>query len=188
MVYIFLADGFEEIEALTQIDYLRRAGVDIISVGITDGDGGVKDTKLIMGAHGIPVVADICACEAIASEELEMVILPGGLGGVDGMKKSPKVAELVDYCVKNDKFVAAICAAPTILAQMGLLDGKRATCYPAMKNELNGCLAVGGRVIRDGKIITAAAAGVSEEFSFELISVLKGGETAHKVRESICAR
>ncbi len=180
MVYIFLANGFEEIEALTQVDYLRRAGIEIVTVGI--------ESKCVCGAHGIPVVCDINIDEAFEKDKIEMIILPGGLKGVEGLKNCGKVSEIIDYCAENGKYIAAICAAPTLLAQKGLLKNKRAVCYPSMLSELHDCLNTDGRVVIDGKYITAAAAGVSEEFSFALISVLKGAEKADRVRTDILAR
>lgn len=181
MVYIFLANGFEEIEALTQVDYLRRAGVEIYTVGIED--------DCIYGAHNIPVVCDKTIDEVGASDAgLEMVILPGGLGGVDGISGCKKALDIIEYCVKNDKYVAAICAAPTILAKKGYLKGRHAVCYPAMLDELSDCSSTDGRVAIDGKFITAAAAGVSEEFSFALIEALCGKDAAEKVRTGIVAR
>lgn len=180
MVYIFLANGFEEIEALTQVDYLRRAGIEIETVGI-EGD-------CIYGAHNIPVVCDIEISDIRLDKNLEMIILPGGLAGVEGISESREAARAIDYCVKNDRYIAAICAAPTILAQRGLLDGKHAVCYPAMLEELSGCSSTEGRLAVDGKFITAAAAGVSEEFAFALIEALCGKDEADKVKESIVAR
>lgn len=180
MVYIFLANGFEEIEALTQVDYLRRAGVELYTVGIED--------DCIYGAHNIPVVCDKTIREIDIDDRLEMIILPGGLGGVEGMTNCKKVNEIIDFCAENDKYIAAICAAPTILAKKGLLKGKHAVCYPAMLDELSECKNTAGRVAIDGKYITAAAAGVSEEFSFALIEALKGKATAEKVRTGIVAR
>lgn len=181
MVYIFLANGFEEIEALTQVDYLRRAGIELYTVGIED--------DCIYGAHNIPVVCDKTIDEInVKDKNIDMVILPGGLGGVDGISNCKKALDAVEYCVKNDKYVAAICAAPTILAKMGYLKGKHAVCYPAMLDELSDCANTEGRVAIDGKFITAAAAGVSEEFSFSLIEALCGKDAAEKVRSGIFAR
>lgn len=180
MVYIFLADGFEEIEALTQVDYLRRAGIEIVTVGI--------ESKCVCGAHGIPIVCDITIDDDIEEEKIEMIILPGGLKGVEGLKKCRKVSETIDYCAKNGKYIAAICAAPTLLAQKGLLKNKSAVCYPSMLSELRDCLNTNARVAIDGKYITASAAGVSEEFSFALIGALKGAEKADKIRADILAR
>ncbi len=181
MVYVFLANGFEEIEALTQVDYLRRAGIELYTVGI-NGD-------CIYGAHNIPIICDkIIEDIDIKDKNIDMVILPGGLGGVDGILNCKKALDLVDYCIENDKYVAAICAAPTILAKKGYLQGKHAVCYPAMLYELSDCSSTAGRVAIDGKFITAAAAGVSEEFSFTLIEVLCGRDAAEKVRAAIVAR
>ena len=180
MVYIFLADGFEEIEALTQVDYLRRAGVEVITVGITG--------KTVTGAHNISVVCDITENDAVLDEKLEMVILPGGIPGVPNLGKSEFVVDALEYAYKNDKFIAAICAAPTLVAKYGYLEGKNAVCYPSMESELYGANCVDAAVVRDGKIITARAAGASEEFSFELIRALVSKDAAEKVRHAIYAR
>lgn len=180
MVYIFLAEGFEEIEALTQIDYLRRAGIDIISVGVTG--------KTVKGAHAIEVAADITIDDLILTDDTEMVILPGGIPGVPNLEACEKVLDAIEYAFKNGKYIAAICAAPTLLARYGYLEGKNAVCYPAMKDEMCGANYQKTSVVKDGKIITAEAAGASEQFSFELIKALKGENAALKVRESICAR
>ena len=181
MVYIFLANGFEEIEALTQVDYLRRAGIELYTVGI--------ENDCIYGAHNIPVICDKNIDEVCAKDNgLEMIILPGGLGGVDGISNCKRACDIIDRCVDNGIYVAAICAAPTILAKKGYLKGKHAVCYPAMLDELSECSCTDGRVAVDGKFITAAAAGVSEEFSFALIEALCGKDAAEKVRTSIVAR
>ena len=180
MVYIFLANGFEEIEALTQVDYLRRAGIELYTVGIED--------QCIYGAHNIPVICDKTIREIDIDDSLEMIILPGGLGGVEGMTGCEKVNDIICYCAENGKYIAAICAAPTILAKMGLLKGRHAVCYPAMLDELSECKCTDGRVAVDENYITAAAAGTSEEFSFALIQTLKGKEAAEKVRTGIVAR
>lgn len=180
MVYVFLANGFEEIEALTQVDYLRRAGIDVVTVGIED--------DCIYGAHSIPVVCDIEVSEIKLCDELEMIILPGGLGGVDGLSGCPEVTRAIDWCLSKGVYIAAICAAPTLLAKRGLLKGKHAVCYPDMLSELSECSSTEGRVAIDGHFITAAAAGVSEEFAFTLIQALKGKEAAEKVRSGIVAR
>lgn len=182
MVYIFLADGFEEIEALTQIDYLRRANIDIISVGI--------EGSMIKGAHAIEVKADITIDELDDNADFEMLILPGGLGGVSGISASQKAMKLIKRAIDEDKYIGAICAAPTILAKEGYLNGKNAVCYPSMSDELHMCSnsGKGARVATDGKLITSISAGASEEFSMALIEALKGGQTAQSVREAIFAR
>ena len=180
MVYIFLADGFEEIEALTQVDYLRRAGIEVKTVGVTG--------KTVHGAHGISVLSDITEKDVVLDEDLSMVILPGGIPGVPNLSKSETVIDALEYAYKNDKFIAAICAAPTLVAKYGYLEGKNAVCYPSMEDELYGANRVDAPVVRDGKIITARAAGASEEFAFELIRALTSKEAAEKVRHAICAR
>ncbi len=180
MVYIFLADGFEEIEALTQVDYLRRAGIEVTTVGVTG--------KTVTGAHGIPVVSDITESEFSAESDLEMVILPGGIPGVPNLGKSKTVEKALEYAHQNGKYIAAICAAPTLLAKYGYLDEKRAVCYPSMENELFGAEYIKQSVVCDGKIITAEAAGASEQFAFALISALRSEKDAEKVKNGICAR
>lgn len=180
MVYLFLADGFEEIEALTQADYLRRAGIELKTVGVTG--------KTVLGAHKIPVVCDITEAEVVLDETLEMVILPGGIPGVPNLGKSRVVADALAYADRHGKYIAAICAAPTLLAKYGYLEKKNAVCYPAMKGELSGANYTGKSVVRDGNLITGEAAGASELFSFELIRALRSVEKAEEVRSSICAR
>ncbi len=182
MVLLFLADGFEEIEALTQVDYLRRAGVEITTVGVNG--------EYAEGTRKIVVKADTTLDKTEYTDDVEMVILPGGLGGMNVMKSSEKVCSIVKQAEKDGKFVAAICASPTIFAHLDMVKGKKCVCYPGMEDEL---IAAGGiytdePVVTDGKMITARAAGASEEFSFELIRVLKGEDAAENVRKSICAR
>lgn len=182
MVYLFLANGFEEIEALTQVDYLRRAGVEIVTLGI--------DGEYITGSKYITVKADMSIKDADMSN-VEMLILPGGLGGVDGISNSAKAISMIKEAYEKGIYIAAICAAPTILAELGILSEKKCVCYPSMLDELEkhgGIICPSESVVADGKIITAKAAGCSEEFSFELIKVLKNKETAYAVKESICAR
>ena len=182
MVLLFLADGFEEIEALTQVDYLRRAGIEITTVGVNG--------EFATGTRKIIVKADTTLDKIDYNSDVEMVILPGGLSGMNAMKSSEKVCSIVKRAEADGKFVAAICASPTIFAHLDMVRGKKCVCYPGMEDEL---IAAGGiyedaAVVTDGKMITARAAGASEEFSFELIRVLKGDEAAENVRKSICAR
>ena len=182
MVLLFLADGFEEIEALTQVDYLRRAGVEIITVGL-NGEFATGTRKIVVKADTTIEKVDYCS-------DVEMVILPGGLGGMNAIKNNEKACSIVKKAEKDGKYVTAICASPTIFAHLDMVKGKKCVCYPGMEDEL---VAAGGiytdkAVVTDGKMITARAAGASEEFSFELIRVLKGNEAAEIVRKSICAR
>lgn len=178
MVYIFLADGFEEIEALAPVDVLRRAGVQVTMAGVNG--------KTITGGHDIKVLADISA-EEINRDDIEAIILPGGLGGTNNMEASSEVQGIIDYCVQHGLLIAAICAAPSILAHKGLLKGVNATAYPSFSDDLkaNGAIYSEEYVCRDGNIITAKGMGVSLDFGFELIKALKGEEAAAEVRASI---
>lgn len=178
MIYLFLAEGFEEIEALTPIDMLRRAGKEITTVGI----GG----KTIVGAHGIAVLADISEDE-FADEAPEMILLPGGMPGTLNLDASPTVQKAIETALASGAYIAAICAAPTILGKRGLLVGKEAVCYPGMENGLTGAILSKKTVVRDGKIITAAGMGAALDFSLELISVLCGEEKATALKKAVVA-
>ena len=164
------------------MDYLRRAGVEIVTVGVNG--------EFACGTRNIVVKADTTLDKVEYTDDVEMVILPGGLGGMNGMKSSEKVCSIVKKAEEDGKYVTAICASPTIFAHLDMVRGKKCVCYPGMEDEL---IAAGGiyvdePVVTDGKMITARAAGASEEFSFELIRALKGNEAAENVRKSICAR
>lgn len=165
MVYVFLANGFEEIEALTPLDCLRRCELEVLTVGV----GG----RVVTGSHGIKVVADIDDFEIKLDESLDMIILPGGMPGTLNLEKSEIVQGAVDYCAQNGIPIAAICAAPSILGHKGLLEGKRATCYPGFEEQLYGAEVVtDAPCVRDGSIITACGMGAALEFSCEIISML----------------
>ena len=176
MIYLFLAEGFEEIEALTPVDVLRRAGLDVRTVGI----GG----KCIAGAHGITVKADVEE-QDFEDETPEMIILPGGMPGTLNLDASPTVQRAIDNAIKANAFIAAICAAPTILGKRGLLAGKEATCYPSMEDGLSDAVLSGKKVVRDGKIITAAGMGVALPFSLALVEALCGEQTAQKIKTAV---
>lgn len=182
MVLLFLADGFEEIEALTQVDYLRRAGVEIVTVGV--------DKETACGTRNIVVKCDTTLDKVEYTKDVEMVILPGGLGGMNTLKANGKVCDIVKKAYEDNKYIAAICASPTVFAHLGLIKGKKCICYPGMEDELlqGGGIVADQRVVTDGNIITAKAAGASEEFSFELIRLLCGKNAAEQVKNSICAR
>ena len=177
MILVFLANGFEEIEALTPVDMLRRAGSDVKTVSITD-------SKTVTGSHGIPVEADLTIKE-IPSEIPELVILPGGMPGAKNLRASETVCNTVINANKSGKYIAAICAAPFIFGQLGLLEGKKATCYPGFENELKGAKVSKKHVVTDGNIITAAGMGAALEFSAALIEVLFGKEKANSILKSI---
>lgn len=179
MVYVFLADGFEEVEALTPVDMLRRVGVEVITAGV-----GKRE---IVGTHNISVTADILASEALP-EKAEMVVLPGGLPGTTNLQKDVYVQKAVDTMIANGGYVAAICAAPMILGEKGLLKGKNATCFVGFEDKLIGANYTGEPVCVDGKVITARSAGVALDFAFELVRVLKDDETVSSLKEKLLCR
>ena len=176
MVYIFLAEGFEEIEALTQIDLLKRVGIEIKSVGIGGG--------IITGAHGIPVICDM-TMDDFSDNTPELIILPGGMPGVTNLYGCEKLLSVVENSFKKGLFIAAICAAPLILGRLGISEGKNMVCYPGFEDELKGATIKDVPVVRDGNIITAKAAGSAILFAHEIISALSGNIPADKVLDGI---
>ena len=176
MVYILLGNGFEPIEAIAPCDLLRRGGVEVSLAGI----GGTR----IVGGHGVTVEADI-PVEEIRQENLEMIVLPGGLGGVASIRGSEAAMESVRIAWEQGKLVAAICAAPTVLAELGITDGKKATCYPGMEDRMGSAEMTGLRTVRDGRLICGQAAGSALDFGLELLRALRGDEAAESVRRSI---
>ncbi len=179
MVYVLLGKGFEEVEAITPVDYLRRANIPVATVGI----GG----KVVPGGHGIGIACDLEIGEMDLTK-LDMIVLPGGLGGVDAIKRCPEAMDAIHFAWENGKFVAAICAAPTILGEMRLLEGKHATCYPGCQDKLAGAIYEEDSAVVDGTLITAASAGCAEVFANRLIEVLAGADAAARVREQIVIR
>ncbi|MCD7730765.1 MAG: DJ-1/PfpI family protein [Oscillospiraceae bacterium] len=177
MIYAFLADGFEEIEAVTVIDILRRAGREVVSVGI----GG----KNVRGAHGITVNADIDDSAAVLDEKLEMVFLPGGMPGTINLEKSEFVQKALDYCAANDRYIAAICAAPSVLGHKGILEGKKASCYPGFEKELRGANVSFDAVSVDGKIITSRGPATAVAMGLELAEIFTSREDASKLGEGM---
>ncbi len=178
MVYVLFAEGFEEMEAITPIDLLRRAGVEVSLVGVSE--------MVVKGAHGISISMDIPLSQ-VDLNQMEMLIVPGGLGCVDGIMNSSDALTLIEKSAQRGAWVAAICAAPTILAYLGLLDRRRAVCYPTMSDRMASAVVQSGHgVVVDGRFITAQAAGASVRFGARLIRVLKDDETAEKVLNAIC--
>ena len=176
MIYIFLASGFEEIEALTTVDLLRRAELDVKTVGI--------GSKAIRGAHGITVISDIQEKDVV-TDNLDAIVLPGGMPGTLNLEKSSIVTACINYCNDNEKYIAAICAAPSILGHNHILDDKNATCFPGFENELYGANVVDDYICVDGHIITAKGPGVSVEFSLKIIEKLLNKEISNKISMSI---
>ncbi|MBE6620889.1 MAG: DJ-1/PfpI family protein [Ruminococcaceae bacterium] len=178
MVILFLADGFEEIEALTPLDLLRRAGVETVTVGL----GG----REIRGSHGITVLADTDT-EHMPTGPIDMVILPGGMPGAANLDASVVVADTLSRAAQSNAYLAAICAAPMVLGHKGYLAGKRATCFPGFEEELLGATVVPDGVVRDGHIITARGMGVALDFGLTLVAALKGEEVAASLRAAVQA-
>lgn len=178
MIYMFLADGFEEIEALATLDILRRGGVEISTVGVGKTD--------ITGAHNICVKADMFE-QDIDRLSIDGVILPGGLPGTTNLEKSATVQSVLDIAYENEKLICAICAAPSVLGHKGFLKGKEAICFPGFESELVGAKLSEKRVVADGNIITAIGAGASFEFGFKILEVLKGKEVADNLKAAMKA-
>ncbi|MCM1285562.1 MAG: DJ-1/PfpI family protein [Acetobacter sp.] len=176
MVYLFLADGFEIIEALSPVDMLRRANIDVKTVGVTG--------KNVTSSCGITVSADIDITD-VDMNAIDAVILPGGAEGVENLDNNNAVHLAIDTAVNEDKYVCAICAAPSILGKKGILDGVEATAYPTFMKYLKNASASEKYVVTDGKFITARGAGVSVEFGLEIVKALSGDEEANRVKDSI---
>ncbi|ANX00761.1 DJ-1/PfpI family protein [Thermoclostridium stercorarium] len=179
MVYVMLAEGFEEIEALTVVDVLRRAGIDVSTVSITG-------SKTVTGSHNIPVTADILLPDADL-ENADMVVLPGGMPGTNNLYDSSELEKAIAHRVENGKWVAAICAAPIILGRRGHLKGLEAVCYPGFENELIGAKIKNEKVVISSKIITSKGPGTALDFAFAIVSVLKDENTARKLRAGMQA-
>jgi 4-methyl-5(b-hydroxyethyl)-thiazole monophosphate biosynthesis len=175
MVVLFLADGFEEIEALTPLDLLRRAGVEVVTVGL----GG----REITGTHGITVKADT---DTLPDGDFDMVILPGGMPGAANLDASPMVAEALARVHATGGYLAAICAAPMVLGHKGYLAGKRAVCFPGFEDELAGAeIATGSFVVRDSNVITARGMGCALDFGLALVAALRDEQVAIDLRAAI---
>lgn len=180
MVLVFLANGCEEIEALTPVDILRRGGAEVVTVGV--------GSRQIVSSHQIPILADTETGVLDDLSELECVVLPGGMPGTLNLEKDPAVLKAVKTCAEKGLLLGAICAAPSVLGHLGLLEGKHAVCYPSFEAELKGALPCDAYVCRDGQIITAKGMGVSVEFGLALLAALKGDAVAEKVKASIQCR
>ena len=175
MVYIMLASGFEEVEALTACDLIRRGG---IPCALACAE------RTVTGAHGIKVCADITLDE-VDLTALDAVVLPGGMPGVDNLEGDSKVQDILKFAVDNDLLVCAICAAPRILGNAGYLNGKNAVCYPGFEKFLTGAQVSSDRVMRDGNFITSRGAGTAVDFALEIVKALKDNETAEKISKGI---
>ena len=180
MVYVLLGTGFEEMEAIAPIDLMRRAGIDVKTVGVTG--------KTVYGSHGIGVEADILP-EDMELDAMEMIVLPGGLGGVASTRASKPALDALRYGWDQGRFVAAVCAGPTVLADLGITDGRNATCYPGCEGQMGSAnMQPGAAAVRDGKLITGTSAGCAIPFALELIRALRGEEKAQAIAQQIVIR
>ena len=175
-VCVLLANGFEEIEAITIIDVLRRAGVVVALVGVSPGP--------VKGSHGIEVQVDKDLIST-AREAWDMVILPGGMPGSTSLRDDPRVQELIQRQATQGKRIGAICAAPIALGKAGVLEGKKATCYPGFESQLGGASVQSAAVVRDGNIITSRGPGTAMEFALEVAADLAGKPKADEVRKGM---
>lgn len=177
MIYCFLASGFEETEAVATVDAVRRGELEVTTVGV--------GSKVITGSRGIPVVADIADSDLHDISDLTGVILPGGMPGTLNLEKSEIVKHCLKYAMDNGKLVAAICAAPSILGKLGMLEGRTAVCYDGFEELLFGAKIGEGRTCTDGNLITARGAGVAIEFGMEIVRYFKGNGEARAVGMSM---
>lgn len=176
---ILLADGFEEIEALTPVDILRRAGVAVTTAGLRPGP--------IEGSRQTRHLADT-SLDAVSHRLFDVLVLPGGQPGTDNLRRDRRVGECVMRHARAGKWLAAICAAPLVLHDAGLLAGRRATSYPSVKDQLTGVHYVEDRVVVDGTILTSRAPGTALEFSLKIVELLCGANLAAEINQGVLAR
>lgn len=174
---VFLADGFEEVEAFTQVDLLKRAGIEVKTVSITEN-------KEVMGTHGIKTETDMVFDKAVL-ENFDGIVLPGGMPGADNLMKYKPLTDLIIKFNGKGKMLGAICAAPMIFGQLGILNGKKACSYPGFEKYLTGAEVEFNAVSHDGNIITSRGVGTAIEFAAEMTEFLLNKETAEEVLESI---
>ena len=179
MVYVLLGTGFEEMEAITPIDLLRRAGIGVITVGLNG--------QTVYGSHNIGIQADI-TIDQMDISQMDMIVLPGGLGGVASIKGCQEAMDAVRYAKEHDKWIAAICAAPTILAQLHITDHIPAVCYPGCEDQMGAAEIREAACVRHEKVITGTSAGCAVPFALELIRALKGDEMAQTIAKQIVIR
>ena len=177
MIYVFFAQGFEEVEGITVVDVLRRAGLNVTTIGV--------GFSCITGAHGISILCDDEITGVIPNDKIEAIVLPGGMPGTTNLEESPEVQAMIDYAAMKNILIGAICAAPIILGHKGLLKGRTATCFPGFEEELIGAHLSDQAVCRDGNIITAKGMGASIDFSIEIVKALTNEQAALDLKESL---
>lgn len=177
MIYVFMADGTEEVEAVATIDMLRRAELDVMTLGI--------GSQMVVGSHGIGLVCDADIKNIQPDENMQAVVIPGGMPGTLNIEKNVHAQAFIDYADEHAKLICAICAAPSVLGHKGLLKGKKATCFPGFEKELEGAIISEDGVVEDGNIITAKGAGVAIEFGLKIAERFAGKDEAEKIYKSI---
>ncbi len=176
MVYIILADGFEEVEAIEPLDIMRRCGIDAVTVSL--------GADIVTGAHGVAVRPDI-TIDKVDPDKMEALVLPGGAPGYQNLDASPSVHALINHALTGGRYLCAICAAPSILGKKQILSGKNATCFPGFENYLYGANVLNDRVVVDGKIITSRGAGTAADFGFAIASALCGEDKANEIKRTM---
>ncbi|WP_297328920.1 DJ-1 family glyoxalase III [uncultured Bacteroides sp.] len=176
-VYVFFADGFEEIEAFTSVDVLRRADLKVEMISVTPDE-------IVTGAHGVPVLCDknIVNCDFF---DAELVLLPGGMPGAAALGESEDLRKLLLHFAEKNKPIAAICAAPMVLGKLGLLKGKKATCYPGFEEFLEGAEYTGAILEKDGNILTGRGPGAAMDFALAAVELLKGKEKVQELKDAM---
>lgn len=177
MLYMFFANGFEEVEAIAALDVIRRAGIEIMSVGV--------DSDVITGSHNISVVCDTTADKISFDDNVSGIILPGGMPGTTNLMNSEIVDNFIDKCHENGKLLCAICAAPMILGRKGLLKGHEAVCFPGFEEELEGAIIPDSYVCNSDGIITAKGMGSAVNFGLEIVAELINRETSDKLKANL---
>lgn len=179
MVYVLLGTGFEEVEAITPVDLLRRAGIEVLTVGLNG--------KTVYGGHGIGVEADI-TIEQMDLTDLDMLVLPGGLGGVASIRACQQAMGAISFAHQNSKYLAAICAGPTVLGDLGITDGKNCVCYPGCEDGMGSATIADDAAVQDGLLVTGTSAGCAVKFALALITALKGEDAANRIAQQIVIR
>ena len=177
MITVFLANGFEEVEAITPVDIMRRAGLDVRTVSI-------YDSPMVTGAHKVPIQTDMVFCQVDFSQ-VDLIVLPGGLPGSTNLDACEPLCQAIKKHTEGGKPVAAICAAPLVLGHLGLLVGRKATCYPGVEPELTGATCTGAMVEVDGNIITGKGPAAAFEFGYTLVEQLKSPEATLLLRDGM---
>src|SRR5512132_162613 len=182
-VVVPLAHGFEEIETVTVVDILRRAGISVTIAGVEAG----SPPGAIEGRTGIRLVPDL-SIAVVKASDFDMIVLPGGLKGAQTLQKDTRVARLLRSLQDNDRYIAAICAAPTVLAAHGMIAGRKLTSHPSVREQLSGAIYDEGRVVIDGRLVTSQGPGTAMEFAMALVEILMGRQKVEEINQAVLAK